>query len=134
MVSVMTFGKRRLNNKDTFELIRFCNKINTNIIGGATKLFSYFLKNYKFENIISYSDKSLFNGGLYLKLGFKNDGDTSLNYYWTDLCKKYHRFNFNKKKLIKLGYDKEKTEDEIMKEIGYHKIWSCGQIRWIYNK
>jgi very-short-patch-repair endonuclease len=133
IVSVMTFGKRRLNNKDTFELIRFCNKINTNVIGGATKLFSYFLKNYKFENMISYSDKSLFDGGLYSKLGFKNDGDTSLNYYWTDLSKKYHRFNFNKKKLIKLGYDKNKTEDEIMKEIGYYKIWSCGQIRWIFE-
>jgi hypothetical protein len=133
IISVMTFGTRRLNNKDTFELIRFCNKINNNVIGGATKLFSYFLKNYQYENIISYSDKSLFDGGLYSKLGFKNDGDTSLNYYWTDLSKKYHRFNFNKKKLIKLGYDKNKTEDEIMKEIGYYKIWSCGQIRWIYK-
>lgn len=133
IVSVMTFGKRRLNNKDSFELIRFCNKLNTNVIGGASKLFSFFLKNYKYENIISYSDISIFSGNLYKKLGFSNDGETNLNYYWTDLVKKYHRFNFNKKKLIKLGYDKQKTEEEIMKEIGYYKIWSCGQIRWIYD-
>ena len=134
IVSVMTFGKRRLNNKDTFELIRFCNKINTVVIGGSSKLFNYYINNYDFTNIISYSDISLFEGGLYKILGFKNDGYTSLNYYWTDLIKKYHRFNFNKKKLIKLGFNKDKTEDEIMKENGYFKIWSCGQIRWIYNK
>lgn len=133
LVSVMTFGSRRINAKNNYELIRFANKLNTNVIGGASKIFKYFLKRYKKNNIVSYSDISLFSGDLYEKLGFKNDGPTSLNYYWTDLNTKYHRFNFNKKKLIKMGYDKKMTEEEIMKSIGYYKIWSCGQVRWIYS-
>jgi hypothetical protein len=133
IVSVMTFGKRYLNKKKQFELIRFCNKIGFNVIGGASKLFNYFLKNYEFENIVSYSDNSLFRGGLYKNLGFVNNGPTSLNYYWTDLNRKYHRFNFNKKRLVKMGYDESKTEETIMKEIGYFKIWSCGQTRWVYS-
>jgi hypothetical protein len=131
LVSLMTLGNRNTNSKSIFELIRFCNKLNYTIIGGANKLFNFFLKNYKYDKITSYSDISLFTGNLYKNLGFFNDGKTSLNYYWTDLNKKYHRFNFNKKKLISMGYDKNKTEEEIMKEIGYYKIWSCGQIRWI---
>ena len=133
IVSVMTFGRRYLNKKSQFELLRFSNKIGYSIIGGASKLFSYFLKNYEFDRIVSYSDNSIFRGKLYDNLGFINDGQTSLNYYWTDLNKKYHRFNFNKKRLVKIGYDESKTEEEIMKEIGYFKIWSCGQTRWIYK-
>lgn len=132
IVSLMTFGKRRINSKLNLELIRFCNLLNTNVIGGASKLFSYFIKNNTFDSITSYSDQSIFNGNLYEKLGFSNDGETTLNYYWTDLKKRYHRFNFNKKKLISMGYDKNRTENEIMKNIGYYRIWSCGQIRWIY--
>lgn len=134
IVSVMTFGKRRLNNKDTFELIRFANKKNINVLGASSKIFSYFLKNYNFNEIVSYSDSSIFNGGMYEKLGFKNMGETNLNYYWTDLKKRYHRFNFNKKRLIKLGFDANLTEDQIMKNEGYFKIWSCGQIKWVYSK
>lgn len=135
LVSVMTFGKRSINSKSNFELLRFCNKLNTSVVGGASKLFKFFILNYhQYDTIISYSDNSIYSGEMYNTLGFKNEGITSLNYYWTDLNKKYHRFNFNKKRLVKVGYDPSKTEEEIMKENGYFKIWSCGQIRWIYNK
>jgi hypothetical protein len=46
LVSVMTFGQRNITGKSSFELIRFCSKLNTQIIGGASKLFQYFIKNY----------------------------------------------------------------------------------------
>jgi hypothetical protein len=40
----MTFGKRRINSKINLELIRFCNKLNTSVIGSASKLFNNFIK------------------------------------------------------------------------------------------
>jgi hypothetical protein len=46
LISVMTLGNRRINSKNSFELIRFCNKINFNVIGSASKIFKYFLKKY----------------------------------------------------------------------------------------
>jgi hypothetical protein len=135
IVSVMTFGKRSVSGKTKYELIRFCNKINYNVIGGSSKLFKFFLNNNPdCDEILSYSDKSIFTGKLYENLGFINKGDTSLNYYWTDLNRRYHRFNFNKKRLVKMGYDINKTEEEIMKSIGYYKIWSCGQTRWVFKR
>ena len=70
LVSLMTFGYRHTNSKKEFELIRFCNKINTNIIGASSKLFKYFKKNYDFETLISYSDFRLFDGKMYSNLGF----------------------------------------------------------------
>jgi hypothetical protein len=43
---------------------------------------------------------------------------------------KYHRFNFNKKKLVSQGYDKNKTEVEIMRDIGFNRIWGAGNKKW----
>jgi hypothetical protein len=83
LVSLMTFGWRYTNSKKEFELIRFCNKRGYNIIGSASKLFSYFLKNNSsvFE-VISYSDISIFDGNLYQKLGFKSVSTSKPNYFW----------------------------------------------------
>ena len=46
LVSLMTFSKIRHTigeSKDAngYELVRFCNKLNTSVIGGASKLFRY---------------------------------------------------------------------------------------------
>ena len=133
LVSLMTFGKRRTNNKLEFELIRFCNILNTTIVGGASKLFNYFLKNFEYDKIISYSDNSYSNGDLYNLLNFKYVS-TSINYYWCDGKNRFHRFNFNKKKLVKQGFDPNKTEDQIMKDRSFLKIWGAGNKKWVYNR
>jgi hypothetical protein len=71
LVSLMTFGYRHTNAKKEFELIRFCNRINLNVIGAASKLFNYFKQNYEFTDLISYSDFRLFDGKMYETLGFE---------------------------------------------------------------
>jgi hypothetical protein len=133
LVSIMTFGKRRLNSKDTFELIRYCCKKRSIIIGGASKLFSFFKKNNNFSEIISYSDNTVSDGDIYRFLNFKETNE-SINYYWCDGRNRYHRFTFNKKRLIKDGHDKNKTEYQIMREIGYYRIFGAGIKTWSFKK
>jgi hypothetical protein len=135
LVSVMTFGWRKINSKSEFELIRFCSRKDYNVIGGASKLFYNFIKNNKITNsIISYSDISIFSGNLYTKLGFEYKHTSSPNYYWVVNGTKQHRFKYNKKKLVsKFGADIDKSESMIMNEMGYYKVWSCGQIRYEFN-
>lgn len=136
LVSLMTFGWRRTNNKREYELIRFCNKINYSVIGSASKLFKYFLNNNNNNNnefISSYSDISLFTGGIYDILGFKMVGLSEPNYFWIVDGIKRHRYNFSKRKLVKEGYDINKTEVEIMNDRGYWRIFSTGQEKWIYD-
>jgi hypothetical protein len=133
LVSLMTFGYRHTNSKKEFELIRFCNILNTNVIGASSKLFKYFLNNYQYETILSYSDFRLFDGKMYETLGFEKIHLSVPDYFWSKGIERKHRFTFNKQKLIKDGYDASKTEVEIMHERGYSRIWSCGQIRWIYK-
>lgn len=138
LVSLMTFGNLRRNlgqksKEGSYELLRFCNKLNTSVIGGASKLFKYFIKNYNFKEIISYSDNSRSNGNLYKVLGFQLLKNTISNYYWVVESVRKNRFNFRKDKLIKKGYDPNKTEIEIMNELGYYRIFDCGSIKWIYS-
>ena len=138
LVSLMTFGKLRKplgskNINNSFEMLRFCNKLNTNVIGSASKLFNYFIKNYEYDNIISYANKSHSTGNLYYKLGFKFMNETVPNYYYVIDNIRNYRFNFRKDILVKKGYDKNKTEKEIMYELGYYRIYDSGNLKFIYK-
>lgn len=133
MVSLMTFSKGRVimgGKKDEWELNRFVNKINTNIIGAASKLLNSFIKLYKPKKIISYSDIRLFDGKMYDKLNFKMVSQSKPNYWYVIGDKRHYRFNFNKTNLIKEGYDSSKTEKEIMFGRKIYRIYDCGNIRW----
>lgn len=136
LVSLMTFGNLRKSlgqkySENTYELLRFCNKLGYSVVGGASKLFNYFAKNYEFNEIISYSDNSRGVGNLYKKLGFELIHETFPNYYWIVDGIRKHRFNFRKDKLVKEGNDSKKTEVQIMNDKGYNRIFDCGNKKWI---
>lgn len=142
LVSIMTFGKLRKSlgqssKEGSWELLRFCNKINTLVLGAASKLLKHFEKNYKPEQLTSYADYRWSEGDLYNKLGFNFIHLSEPNYFYLDPkhTVRYHRYNFTKHKLVKEGYDKDKTEKEIMKERGYHRIYDCGSLKFVkkYN-
>ena len=138
LVSIMTFGGFRrslgqISKEGNFELLRFCNKNNYSVIGGASKLFKHFLNNFNPYSIISYSDISRSVGDLYNKLGFRLVNRSRPNYYYIVDGVRKHRYNFRKDILIKKGYDGSKSEKEIMLEIGYKKIYDCGSYKWEYK-
>jgi len=135
LVSLMTFGKKRkfmnsVSKDGEYELLRFCNKLNINVIGGASKLFNYFIKNYKPKEIITYADRSHSQGGLYKVLGFDFVSKTTPNYYYVLNKIRKHRFNFRKDVLIKEGYDKDKSEHEIMLERKIYRIYDSGSLKY----
>jgi hypothetical protein len=141
LISVMTFGNKRIalgdkniTNND-FEMIRFCNKLNTVVIGGANKLLKHFIKTYKPHTIISFADRRYSNGNLYYKLGFEFVGKTKPNYWYfhKNSLHRQHRFNFRKNKLVEEGFDKNKTENEIMTNRGYLRIYDSGNLKFIMN-
>jgi len=74
LVSVMTFSKNRMGigsskiTEGEYELVRY--STNSNVMGGAGKLLSYFEKNYNPLKITSYSDNCVSLGKMYSKLGF----------------------------------------------------------------
>lgn len=136
LVSVMTFSKSRVGigkNEDGWELVRFCNKMNNNVIGGASKLLKYFILHYNPNQIISYSCNDISSGNLYKVLGFER-GNSSSSYWYIDqnTFQRLHRFNFRKVKLKELGYDTNNlTESQIMSELPYWRIYDAGTTRWV---
>lgn len=142
LVSVMCFEKTRIglgnktNSDEFYNLNRFCNKINTSVIGGASKLLKYFIYKYKPKNIITYADRRYSRGELYEKLGFNMVliNKPSYSYYNQNKNIRQHRFNYRKSKLIKCDwYDFNKTVNEnlIMKKI--IKIYDSGTIKYVMN-
>ena len=144
LVSVMTFSKPRVNmgaknHKQQWELVRFCSKIDTRVIGGASKLFKHFVDKYNPESIVSFSMNDISNGNLYKLLKFTNDG--SNNSYWyinSKTLKRYHRTSFTKQAIVKKGWvdkvDSSWTEKQVMKEHGYFCIYDSGQTKWVWSK
>lgn len=139
IVAVMSFGKTRQQKKynknyeNTWEIYRFCNKLNTTVVGGASKLLKHFIKEHQPHKIITYADKRWSDGKLYKKLGFTHTHDSKPNYFYVINSKRKNRFNFRKNKLVKEGFDKNKTEREIMQERGIHRIYDCGTMVFEMN-
>lgn len=138
LVAVMTFSNLRKvlgSNSEigVFELVRFSSK---NVVGIGSRLLKYFIKKYNPNKIISYADKrwTINEDNLYKKMGFNLISETKPNYWYTSSDdKRYHRYNFRKDVLVSMGYDKNKTEIQIMDELGYLRVWDCGNYKYELN-
>lgn len=136
LVCLMTFGGLRVNlgqekSIGSYELLRFCNKVNTVINGGASKLLNYFLKNKNLIKVVSYSKNDYSNGNLYNKIGFEFDSFTSVNYYWVIDKLRENRYKWRKDILVKMGENSKLSESQIMKSKGYYKLYDSGNTKWV---
>lgn len=132
--AVMSFSKSRFNKNYEWELIRYTSE-NT-VVGGASKLLSYFKRVYEPESIISYADLRWNNGTMYEKLGMHFSHRTNPNYWYVVNDKLHHRTAFQKHKLknkLKV-YDPDKTEWENMQNNNIYKIWDCGNSVYTWRK
>lgn len=127
LCAVMVFGKSRFNKKYDWELLRYCTLSNFNIVGGASKLLSYFRNNYD-GSIISYADKRWSDGNLYRQLGFTELKDSPPAYWYVKNQNRFNRILFQKHKLKdKLeSFDPNLSEIENMKNNKFKLIWDCG--------
>jgi len=128
LVSIMVFdhfeGRKKMPSTE-WNLSRFCNVLNTNVIGGASKLLSYFIKNYNPKRIISYADKDWSMGGVYYKLNFSLIGESDPDYKYIIDNNRVHKSKFRKSKL-----NTNLSESNYMREQGIYRIWDCGKIKF----
>jgi hypothetical protein len=134
IVSCMSFGYRKITKGVMqYELIRFCTKKNTLVVGGGSKLFKHVLNTINPPHIVSYCDKRYGGRKFYESLGFKLKSESPPNYWYTKDCNKLlHRSNFQKHK-ISTESNKHLTEREIMYERGYRRLYDCGNYVFEYN-
>lgn len=134
LYSVMTFSKFRYGTKFQYEMIRFATLTNCVIVGGANKLFKYFIQTRVPTSIISYCDLRWGNGSVYRNLGMVQDIDTPPNYYYFKPNDKQliSRQQFQKHKLSNIlqRFNPQLTEWENMKANGFYRIWNCGNAKF----
>ena len=134
----MTFGKPRYNSEFQYELLRLCSKPGFIVVGGASKLFKYFLDNYKPESIISYCDLAKFSGKVYESLGMKRIGESRPSCHWYNIKTHQH---ITDNLLRQRGADqllgtkdgKGTSNKEIMIREGFVEVYDCGQATYVWK-
>lgn len=130
LVQIASFNKiknlGKQNRTEEWEWIRGCPASNNIVVGGTSKLFKYFIKNYNPNSVLCYADWNLFNGQGYKQCGFIFDGYTGPNkFYITNTISKI-RINRN-------PYKYKILKDLCIK----NKLYTCygaGSLRYIWKK
>jgi len=146
IIAIMTFNNKRYMNKskkqnnDIYELSRFAVKNNLIVNGIASRLLKFFIEKYKPNKIISFADRRWTpnpENNLYTKLNFKHTETLKPDYWYYnpkfDRYKRFHKFGFGKSNLKKKFpdiFNNNKSEWEMMQELGFDRIWDCGKFKF----
>ena len=86
LVQLMSFSKTKYNKNltddDSWEIIRGCPGSNNIVVGGVSKLFTHFIREYSPTKVFSYCDFNKFDGKSYEALGMKFIGYTGPDMKW----------------------------------------------------
>lgn len=111
LISVMQI--KRNKNKE-YEIARFCNLLNTSVVGGFSKILKYIENTFDTDAISTFIDLRYGTGDYLSSFDF-----TKISCYrsfsWTNGKETFHRMKFRGNS----GYDR-----------GLYKIWDCGQLKY----
>lgn len=130
LVQCASFGKNRFTKEKRCELIRMASLLNTQVVGGFSKIMS------TVDECESYVDRRIYNGSGYLASGWTLVEKTKNGYYYTDFNKRYPRQMFMKCKLLKKWPDADLSlrEEDICKSHGFYQIFNCGNYKLLWKK
>lgn len=143
LVALMTFGKPRIKDPTECydaELLRFCVKLNTSVVGGASKLFKHYINTHPSQIILSYSDRARTRGNLYKTLGFKRVRTSSAGYVWVNhkTDEAFNRFNAQRHNIKTFLKDdnldmNNYNEIKMMESHGFVRVYDSGTVTWKWS-
>lgn len=121
--------------KFDWEIIRFANKLNHKTIGGFSRLLKRFIKDYNPKQILTFADRRISTGNVYMKNGFEYFGSTSPNYFYYNRSGLLSRQQCQKNKLHRFleSYDETKSETMNMLVNNYVKVFDAGHHKFVMN-
>lgn len=133
LVSIMTVGAGRYSKKK-LELLRFCNLLNTSVVGAFSKLLSRF----EFDEIVSYGNRRWCGlDNVYRKNGFEFSHCSSPNYFYVDKKGNINsRLKYQKHKLkgVLEKFSENLSEQENMLENKFRIIHDCGNFVYFMKR
>lgn len=130
LVSVAIFsGGRRMQQRPedyrSFELLRFCPKKDTQIVGGLSKLIRVFAHDFHPGDLMTYADRDWSDGHRFEKIGFEIREHTAPQTFWID-CRTMHRYTeYDLPEPYRLLSDAERCER------GFCKIANSGSLKLV---
>lgn len=133
LVELMSFGKAFFSRDKSidYECIRSITKVNTSVVGGMNKLFSYFINKYAPNKVLYYVDYNTHNGTSMGKLNFKLESYSKHDVINIANCKEIEdRFGyvFNRKPTINKEIQEYIAQGKIL------TIYGAGVKRYIWSK
>lgn len=116
---------------DNLILNRFCTKQNMHIVGGLSKMISFFKKDHNGETMITYADCDWTNtkDSCYEKVGFRVKNPHIQKYWWVKKDKKYTITEI-RKSLIKEITSSSDSEVETIKKYGFKRCFNSGLVQF----
>ena len=130
LVEVMTFSKPRFSKKYEWELMRLASEKGYQVVGGASKLLTFFKEKYQPTSIVSYCNLSKMSGNVYEQIGFILKDITDPNYVWVRGKEVLTRYQCQKHKLLQEGFEGD-SEFDIMSNRGYFRIFDSGNLVYV---
>lgn len=116
LVQLMSFSKHK---KYEWEIIRGCPGSNNIVVGGVSKLFNHFIKEYNPNQVFSYCDYNKFDGKGYEALGMKFIGYTGPDMKWIIDWSVVNR---------------KPNKHKELKEKAVAQIWGAGSKKYLWTK
>lgn len=142
LVAVMSFSKGRpmiRNNEafNSFELLRFCNKLNLTVVGGFSKLLNHFIKKFNPDDIMTYVDADWSDGQSFLSNGFKLMETMPLMEFWLNIQTGEREYPHLALKKLKKTMDIHMSETEknsFLHKHGYTEVYNSGSYKYIFMR
>lgn len=122
LVALMTFTRPRFSRKYEWEMSRFCSLAGVSVPGGASKLFTAFVRGWSPSSVVSYADLAKTTGAVYPRLGFRLSHVSDPNYVWTDGEQVLTRYQ-----------TQMKGERQVMSERGFVRVFDCGNRVFVWE-
>lgn len=112
---------RQEKYENCYEIARFALRPGVSVSGGLGRLLGH-VKRYSIDHgmssIMTYVDRRIGDGHGYVSCGFKNVGNTGVDYWYTDNMYRYDRFKFRAQGGV--------PEIDVARRAGVSRIWGCG--------
>lgn len=136
LVQCASVGKNRFRkDKESWELIRMASLLNTQVVGGFSKLMKHIMAECNIDEIDSYVDRRLFDSKGYLSSGWIKDGESAPRYFYTNGKIRENRQVYMKQSCLKRWPEctPDMTEHEMCLMHRLYRIYDCGTIKMTFK-
>lgn len=139
LLAVMSFSKSREMVREgerytSFELLRFCNRLNITVVGGFSKLLHHFIKSHQPDDIMTYVDADWSDGDYLAKMGFEIVEKGSAMEFWLNVRsgeREYPHLVLDRHNLTSNSFKSNAEKTAFLMRNGYKKVYNSGSYKYI---